>query len=49
MGEVAWLRGEEMDGTEEEGIFAAGVRAYVGIKGKVLAYLKRGFPIVEPA
>ena len=43
------LGGEEMDGTEEEGIFAAAVRAYVGIEGKVLADLKRGFPIVKPA
>ena len=31
-----------MDGTEEEGIFVA----CVGIEGKVLAYLKRGFPMV---
>ena len=39
MGEVAWLSGEEKDGTEEEGIFVA----ETGRASEVLADQKR-FP-----
>ena len=35
MGEVAWLRGQEKDRTQEEGIFVAYIQVGSGIKGNL--------------